>query len=302
LWIGFRPPIPRKRGRQKGGTLRLCYNNFDLPSGAPACGGWGAHNLSMSTRVTILHTNDFHHHLTPAPAEFLKRRTAELGPDTLLLDSGDAISAGNIGVRPGGEPILTLMSDTGYDAMTMGNREFHVADAILRHKIGSARFPILCANIRYKDGDADDATLPLSPFMVQTLPGGARVGVVGVTVPMVTERMAARHLSAFLFDPPIPVVQRIAQELRPDVDLLIALTHIGMTADEQLAQSCPELDLVVTGHTHLVVRHGDKSGGVPIVQAGWFGHHYGEIAFDLTPGERPRIIESAIHELRESAA
>ncbi len=217
----------------------------------------------------------------------------DAGPNTLLLDAGDAIYAGNIGVRPGGEPILTMMSDAGYDAMTMGNREFHVADVALRHKIGNARFPILCANIRYKNADPDSKELPAKPYLLKTLSNGVRVGVIGVTVPMVTERMAARHLSSFLFDDPIPVVQSLAAQLRPDVDLLIAMTHIGIKADEQLAPMCPELDLVITGHTHLVVKHGDKPG-VPIVQAGWFGHFYGVVEFEVKNGLRPQIVRSEI--------
>src|SRR5665213_2707640 len=159
----------------------------------------------MIRRITILHTNDFHNHLTNSQAEFLQAKKAEAGPDTLLLDAGDAISAGNMGVKPGGEPILTMMSDAGYDAMTVGNRETHLIEAVVRHKLGNANFPVLSANMRLKqtDGDSLEQALPFQPHLIKAIPGGARVGVVGVTVPMVTERMAARLLSAFLFDEPI---------------------------------------------------------------------------------------------------
>lgn len=258
--------------------------------------------MSHSPRhVTILHTNDFHNHLSSAQADVLKRAKEAAGPNTLLLDAGDAISAGNVGVRPGGEPILTLMSDAGYDAMTLGNRETHLSEAILRHKIGNARFPLLSANMRFKSEkpEAEMANWPVQAHMVRTLPNGVRVGVFGVTVPMVTERMAARHVSAFLFDEPLAMARAEAVSLRPNVDVLIALTHIGIRADEQLAASCPEIDLLITGHTHLTVRHGDKAGGAPIVQAAWFGHYYGRVEFDVpdTTGERARITDSEILDL-----
>ena len=261
---------------------------------------------NVSRHVTILHTNDFHNHLTAAQAEVLKRAKEAAGPNTLLLDAGDAISAGNVGVRPGGEPILTLMSDAGYDAMTLGNRETHLSEAVLRHKIGNARFPLLSANMRFKSekSDVEMTNWPVLPNVIKTLPNGARVGVLGVTVPMVTERMAARHLSAFLFDEPLAVARAQAASLRPQVDLLIALTHIGIRADEQLAASCPNLDLLITGHTHLTVRHGDKPGGVPIVQAAWFGHYFGRVDFELaaeTDG-RPRIAGSEILDLATGTA
>jgi len=100
--------------------------------------------------IHLLHTNDFHNHLTVSQAAFINAQKQNY-ENVLLLDAGDAISAGNLGVRPGGEPILTLMSETGYDAMTLGNREFHVSDALLRAKIGKAKFPVLCANMRWKE-------------------------------------------------------------------------------------------------------------------------------------------------------
>ncbi len=241
--------------------------------------------------LTILHTNDFHNHLSPAQAARIGAEKAERlarGEDVLLLDSGDAISAGNVGVRPGGEPILTLMSETGYDAMTLGNREFHVADTLLRHKIGCAQFPILCANIRWREDRGE--TLPVVPSQVFTLPSGLRVGVFGVTVPMVTPRMTARLVSAFVFDDPVAVAQKQSEILRPSVDALIALTHIGLREDERLARACPALDLIIGGHSHHKLFEPSVVEGVPIMQAGWFGHYLGvtELTWNA-PGEKPRV-------------
>src|SRR5437016_10023338 len=96
----------------------------------------------------LLHTNDFHNHLLSAQAARLLALRSELGEGGLLLDAGDAISAGNITYHADGEPILDVMSDCGYDAMTVGNREFHFTAAGFRAKVSKARFPVLCANVR----------------------------------------------------------------------------------------------------------------------------------------------------------
>ena len=236
----------------------------------------------------LLHTNDFHNHLSPLQAETIRQAKAS-HENVLLLDSGDAISAGNVGVRPGGEPILTLMSETGYDAMTLGNREFHVADALLRLKICKASFPILSANIRWRDDHGE--TLPTVPYLIKTLPNGLRVGVFGLTVPMVTTRMAARLVSAFVFDDPVRAAQEQIALLRPKVDALIALTHIGLREDERLAAACPELDLIIGGHSHNVLEELKIVCGVPIAQAGWFGHWLGQTTLEWdTAGGRPRVM------------
>ena len=243
-------------------------------------------NITMKT-LHLLHTNDFHNHLSPAQAETIRQAKAR-HENVLLLDSGDAISAGNVGVRPGGEPILTLMSETGYDAMTLGNREFHIADTLLRLKISKASFPILSANIRWRDDQGE--SLPTVPHFLKTLPNGLRVGVFGLTVPMVTTRMAARLVSAFVFDDPVSTAQRQIEVLRPQVDALIALTHLGLREDERLAAACPELDLIVGGHSHNVLEELKVVAGVPIAQAGWFGHWLGQITLEWnTAGGRPCV-------------
>ena len=248
------------------------------------------------TTLRVLHTNDFHNHLSARQAAFIQEAKAERD-NVLLLDSGDAISAGNVGVRPGGEPILTLMSETGYDAMTLGNREFHVAEALLRLKLSKAEFPILCANIRWREDRGE--TLPTVPSILKTLPNGLKIGLFGLTVPMVTTRMAARLVSAFVFEDPVTEAHRQIELLRPQVDALLALTHIGLREDERLAAACAELDLIIGGHSHTKLAEPKMVGNVPIVQAGWFGHFLGEAELTWeTRDERPRVT-GRLTDLRE---
>ena len=249
--------------------------------------------MTTPKSLTVLHTNDFHNHLTPAQAAFIGGEKAKY-ENVLLLDSGDAISAGNVGVRPGGEPILTLMSETGYDAMTLGNREFHVADTLLRLKLSKAAFPVLCANIRWREDRGE--TLPVVPSWTKTLVSGLRVAVFGLTVPMVTPRMTARLVSAFVFDDPVETAKVQIARLRPDADVLIALTHIGLREDERLAAACPELDLIIGGHSHNKLHEPHIINGVPIVQAGWFGHYLGETTLiwngtAAKPTVRERVVD-----------
>src|SRR3954447_25215646 len=98
--------------------------------------------------LTIFHTNDLHNRLPEAAAGKIRELLTGTPDPTLLLDAGDAGGSTNITYRPGGEPILDLMSDLGYAAMTVGNRDFHVSRGGFRAKLCRARFPILCANIR----------------------------------------------------------------------------------------------------------------------------------------------------------
>jgi len=248
--------------------------------------------------LNILHTNDFHNALSETGAARLREAIAALdGAPYLLLDAGDAIKAGNIGVNPFGEPILDRMSDLGYHAMTLGNREFHVAHAALETKINRARFPVLCANIHARGGNA----LPVLPHKTFDI-GGRRVTVFGVTVPMITERMkVALSLSQFVFDDPVATAARLAGELRPECDLLIALTHIGLREDERLARAVPTTDLIVGGHSHVTLAAPQFVGDVAIVQAGWHAHHYGHVRVRWPSGGGRPQIDGALHPLQDKA-
>jgi len=229
----------------------------------------------MGLVLTILHTNDFHNILEPRQAALISALLKSSGPDTLLVDAGDAISAGNVGVRMGGEPILTTMSELGYAAMAMGNREFHIAEAVLRHKIANASFPVLCANMRFQESGR--GKLPTQANTIVTTSGGIRIGIFGVTVPMVTQRMAARVVSAFVFDDPLKSAKVQVDQLRSQVDVLIMLSHAGFKTDLNIASELDGLDLIIGGHSHAVLKEPDLSMGVPVVQAGSHGRFVGRV-------------------------
>jgi 2',3'-cyclic-nucleotide 2'-phosphodiesterase (5'-nucleotidase family) len=229
--------------------------------------------------LTILHTNDFHNHLLPHQADRLKKLRNEIGENGLLLDAGDAISSGNVTYKSGGEPILDAMSEAGYDAMTVGNREFHFSQAGFFAKLSRAAFPALCANVRAREAGA---AVPVVSHIKKVLAGSFRVTVFGLTVPMITDRMLVRHASAWVFDDPITVAHRIVPEIRPDCDLLVCLSHIGLAKDRDLARDIPKIDLIIGGHTHATLPEGERIGDTLIVQAGWWGKLLGTVSVELT--------------------
>ncbi len=232
------------------------------------------------SRLVILHTNDMHNAL--ARDEQRAARLMEIveveraNPPVLLLDAGDAIGAGNLTFNPAGEAILERMTAIGYHAMTIGNREFHLTELGFTTKLNRARFPVLCANVRARG----NAQLPVRSHLILETPVG-RVGVFGVTVPTITERMLSHHVSAYVFDDPIRVGAEMAERLRPQVDLLIALTHIGLKQDIELAKRAPQIDLIIGGHSHSVLEEPQREGHVAIVQAGSYARFVGRVEVDL---------------------
>jgi len=187
----------------------------------------------------------------------------------IYFDTGDCISAGNLAIPLAPDPVWGLLVEANCTASVPGNRESHVLERIVQTKISGAQHPILCANWRKKDGSVrfQESLLLESK--------GLKIGVFGVMVPMVTERMASRHASQFMWEQPIPIAFRMVEELRGHVDLLIALTHIGNTQDQKLAEACPEIDIIFGGHSHTVLEQPVKINNTWIAQGGSHGRYLG---------------------------
>ena len=237
----------------------------------------------LSHDAIIYHTNDFHNHLLPQQAERLKALRVDLGSGGLFLDAGDAVSAGNVTYHAGGEPILETMSDIGYDAMTVGNREFHFTRAGFFAKLSKARFPILCANVRAR-AEGTEGQLPTVKTMNASLDSGIRITVFGLTVPMITEKMLVRKVSAYLFDDPIRTAELLIPRLRPECDLLVCLSHIGIGKDRELAASTGGIDLIIGGHSHVTLPQGEWVRETLVTQAGWWGRSLGRVTVDIRKG------------------
>jgi len=223
--------------------------------------------------LTILHTNDLHGKLSDA--KLPTRLEARQGAD-LYFDSGDAVKSGNLAFPVGPEEVWPRLAAARCDAGVIGNRETHLLERAFLAKTSGAAHPLLCANLRRKDG-----TRPL-PASVVLEAGGLRVAVVGVSVPMVTEGMAAKAASAFLWDAPIPSAQSEVEALRPTVDLLVVLSHIGHTQDLALAHSVEGIDLVLGGHSHTVLNEPVKVGDTWVCQGGSHARFIGR--YTWSPG------------------
>jgi 2',3'-cyclic-nucleotide 2'-phosphodiesterase (5'-nucleotidase family) len=218
----------------------------------------------------ILHTGDLHNHLTDAAADFL-RRGKDASPHTLLLDSGDAIRAGNLGCTPGGEPILRRMSGAGYDAMAMGNRESHPTLRVLERKLADAAFPILAANMMAKR-----RPLPkqVKSHITRKLPNGVSVAVMGLAPQVTAPQSWWARVTDYVWDDPLKTAAGLARKLRPEANLVICLSHLGVKLDEELAL-IEGVDLILGGHSHVTISPPRKLGSCYIAHAGRSGRFVG---------------------------
>jgi 2',3'-cyclic-nucleotide 2'-phosphodiesterase (5'-nucleotidase family) len=112
------------------------------------------------------------------------------------------------------------------------------------------------------------------------------VGLVGVTAQFTD----FYELLGWNVSDPLEAAARWVGWLRPQVDLVIVLSHLGLRLDERMAAEVPGIDLILGGHTHHVLEQPLRIGGTYVCAAGKFGKYVGEVevTFDMTAG---RIVD-----------
>ena len=76
--------------------------------------------------------------------------------------------------------------------------------------------------------------------------------------------------------------------MRERPDLVVAISHTGLTISRQMAREIPELDVMLSAHSHERTAQEILEGNVVVIEPGCFGSFLGRIDLTLTPGAPPR--------------
>lgn len=222
-------------------------------------------------KIRFLHTNDFHGKLD----ERVMPRLHELREESdFYFDSGDAIRTGNLGIPLAVDPVWARFAELNCTASVLGNRETHPLRGVFEKKLEGHTHPVLCGNMRSKDGsEALPRTLILNH-------NGFKIGIVSTMVAMATEAMKTAGAWAYVWTNPIDTAVDLVREIRPQVDMVVALTHIGLRQDQVLAARCADIDIIFSGHSHTVLQEPLKENQTLIVQGGSHGRFAGHYEWE----------------------
>lgn len=247
--------------------------------------------------LTILHVNDTHSHMEPVRSGenaglggALERaayvdsvRKADGTQNVLLLHAGDFSQGTCYFSECGGKVEVQTLNAMGYDAVTLGNHEFDNGLEDLGTRLSSLEMPVVVCNYDFSPFEAGKY---IKPYVIVEK-AGKKIGIVGVICSL--SSMVQGDISNRLpeFDM-VPTVQKYVDEIRPQVDYVVILSHIGYeehnpgdTTDPILAASTRGIDLIVGGHSHTFLNEPDyvknlDGKPVPILQVGWKGVYMGE--------------------------
>ena len=274
--------------------------------------------------LDIVFTHDLHSHLDSFYLEengeekevggfagimtYLKKKRAE-SENVLYVDGGD-FSMGTLyqTVYESQASELRMLGFLGADVTTFGNHEFDYRTGGLSNMLTTAinsgdRLPtlVLCnvdweATLKGKNAENGELLQDvfqkygIKPYVVLQK-GEVKIAVIGV---FGKDALACAPTCALSFKEPIEAVKETVQEIqsKEEVDMIVCVSHSGTwedeskSEDELLAKAIPELDLIISGHTHSILEKPIIHGNTVIASSGEYGARVGSLKMVQKEDER----------------
>ena len=275
-------------------------------------------------QVDVLFLHDTHSHLNSfltvengqdvtmgrfAHIRTLITQAKEKNPDTLILDAGD-FSMGTLvqTIFHTDAPELRMLGALECDATTLGNHEFDYRSSGLAGALNAAGESgdpvpamVLC-NIDWESMEAEGLTedqqllkdafaaYGMRDYIVLTK-GDVRIAVLGV---FGEDSLACAPTCVLKFQDIKEAAARTVKEIREteDVDMIVCVSHSGTnedpakSEDELLAKAVPEIDLIISGHSHTTLEQPLRYGSTYIVSCGSYARNLGSLSMSQTPDGR----------------
>ena len=267
-------------------------------------------------QIDVLFTHDTHSHLDSfstivngeqkevggfAKIKTLINEKKKEDPDTLILDGGD-FSMGTLiqTVYDTEAAELRMLGYLGYDVTTFGNHDFDYRSQGLANMLKAAKSSgetlpeIVVCNVDWdsmeKAGLNDGQKQIQSAFetygvkdYVMVQKGDVKIAVVGVFGKDALECAPTCELS---FKDPVEAVKKTVEEIKKneEADMIACVSHGGTwedeskSEDELLAKAVPDLDLIISGHTHSELQEAIRHGNTYIVSCGEYGRNLGSLS------------------------
>ncbi|NOY27359.1 MAG: bifunctional metallophosphatase/5'-nucleotidase [Oligoflexia bacterium] len=276
--------------------------------------------VGQDVRLTIIHTSDIHSRLLPYDfdpsftdnglgladgmgsyggiariATIVNRERAKAGR-VLHLDSGDCFQGAIIFNQYEGEAEVRLLSALGTNAAVIANHEFDLGAQNLANQYNAwGTYDLMAANYDFEDANLpwatglETASLPSTIYDLD----GLKVGVIGMAnISSLNSIYDQSNSEGVRVLEPEDILPREISKLRTDnVDLVIVLSHMGLTEDQEMARTIPGIDLIMGGHNHVVTRpplvvvNEETGQRVPIMHSGAFAKFVGRLDLVIRDGE-----------------
>lgn len=252
--------------------------------------------------ITLLHSDDMHGDFMAEVEEGSGELIGGLGllsgyiskvraeeKNVIYAIAGDMVQGSLIDAEYKGASTIELMNFLSPDVVTLGNHELDYGLPHLLFLEKVANFPIVNANLYMKKY----GKRLMTPYIILDV-DGFEIMFIGIITETTMDSIALDQLiGTFVsIEDAAAEVGKICNAYKNhDIDLTIALTHIGFESDLQLAKLLkPEwgVDMIIGGHTHTILEQPAIVNDILVAQAGYSTDQIGR--FDLLVDEKTNAI------------
>lgn len=295
-----------------------------------SAGAPGTASAADGKQVDVLFLHDTHSHLDSfltvedeeiklaggfAHIKTLINEAKADNPDTLILDGGD-FSMGTLvqTIFHSDAAELRMLGALGCDVTTFGNHEFDYRSQGLANALNAAAASgdpvpalVLC-NIDWEtmetEGLTEDQLLLKNAFdnyglkdYVIIQKGNVKIAVLGI---FGEDSLSCAPTCVLKFKNASEAAAETIAKIKADeaVDMIVCVSHSGTNGnekkseDEILAKNVPELDLIISAHTHTTLEKPIQHGDTYIVSCGCYGVNLGSLSMHQSPENGRWIMDS----------
>ena len=214
----------------------------------------------------IIHTNDSHCHYSGDNCGFetVAALKEQYSKDSIVftIDAGDYIQGSPMGPLTKGAASIEIMNSVQYDLGIPGNHEFDYGLASYLEVSKKTTYPIICANMVYKDTGKS----VFEEYKVLEK-GNVKVGFFGLLTEETVESVKQEGIEDVRITDPIEAAERMVAQLKSEkVDYIVCVGHIGVVDEgfktsDQICNEVKGIDIFIDGHSHTEMEDGKVCDG-----------------------------------------
>ncbi|MEO5377101.1 MAG: 5'-nucleotidase C-terminal domain-containing protein [Magnetococcus sp. DMHC-6] len=207
--------------------------------------------FSEEIKITFVHANDVYE-LQPrngmggiASLQTVLQEYRRKDPQLIFTFGGDLLSPSLLSGMAHGKQMIEAMNALHLDLAVPGNHEFDFGPDNMIQQIGTSQAVWLTSNIKTTNGEL----LPGTKRNLIRKIHGVKVGFFAVTTP--TTATSSKPGNGVQFAPALETARQQVADLKAQgAQLIVALTHLLLTEDRQLAAEVKGINLILGGHDH----------------------------------------------------
>ncbi|OUL24930.1 bifunctional metallophosphatase/5'-nucleotidase [Nostoc sp. RF31YmG] len=231
--------------------------------------------MAEIVNINLLQLNDIYE-ITPveggtrgglARVATLRQQLYKANPRTYTVLAGDAFSPSALGTAKingiplAGQQMVAVMNAVGFDYATFGNHEFDLAEKLFYQRLQESRFRWISSNVSDSKGQPFKGVPRSIIFNVKGDRGAVvRIGLIGLT-------LNSNQPNYVSYTDPIETAKQQVKALKGKVDIVVAITHLPIESDRILAETVPEIDIILGGHEHENIQQWRGRDFTPIFKA-----------------------------------